>query len=131
MIGFGCRARRYWRPMIGIVVAYAIAAQSLLIAAGGFALPSSADVASPDSALCVHDGQSPAQPPADIPRHSEGMHCILCIPGPHHALTGAPPVLVRHAAIHASTIDWPTDLAPFPGIPAHSIANPRGPPPGA
>jgi hypothetical protein len=34
--------KQLWRPLIGIAVAYAVAAQSLLIVIGGFSLPARA-----------------------------------------------------------------------------------------
>ena len=39
--------KQLWRPLIGIVVAYAVAAQSLLIVLGGFSLATRADTATP------------------------------------------------------------------------------------
>jgi hypothetical protein len=44
----GCAARlgvvskRLWRPLIGVFVAYAVGAQSLLIVLGGFSFPANA-----------------------------------------------------------------------------------------
>ena len=39
VFGLDLKLGRLLRPLIGIVVAYAVAAQSLLIALGGFSLP--------------------------------------------------------------------------------------------
>jgi hypothetical protein len=125
MIKFG-KSERLWRPLIGIVVAYAVAAQSLLIAIGGFQLIARAD-STPAFELCVHDAQG-APPPADVPSHPGCSHCIFCFAGSHHAVIGSPPVLFQR--VDVATIDG-VRLAVAqipPRLPAHSIASPRGPP---
>ena len=38
MIRLGGGSKRFWRPLVGVVVAYTVAAQSLLIALGGLTL---------------------------------------------------------------------------------------------
>ena len=62
MIGRMSRLRtgikRFGRPLIGVVVAYAVAAQSLLIVLGGFSLPAQADDGAPAFELCLHDAAS-------------------------------------------------------------------------
>ena len=50
-------SRRLLRPLIGIVVAYAVAAQSLLIALGGFSLPVRGADGAVAFELCLHDSQ--------------------------------------------------------------------------
>ena len=52
MIKFAA-SKRFCRPLMGIIVAYAVAAQSLLIALGGFTLPAQADDGTPAFELCL------------------------------------------------------------------------------
>jgi hypothetical protein len=119
---------QFWRPLIGVVVAYAVAAQSLLIALGGFSLPTHADAATPGFELCLHDSQSAPALPAEAPAHPGCSHCIFCFTGAHPALIGEPPVLF--ARVDVKIIDAPA-VADRPGPPllsAYTIASPRGPP---
>ena len=78
------------RPLIGVVVAYSVAAQSLLIALGGFTLPAQADDGTPAFELCLHDGQGAPELPTSNPEHTGCTHCIF---GSHHAAIGAPPLV--------------------------------------
>ena len=39
MIGLGFKGTHFWRALLSVVVAYVVAAQSLLIAVAGFSLP--------------------------------------------------------------------------------------------
>ena len=125
------RNGRFWRPFVGVIVAYAVAAQSLLIALGGFALPAGLNDGAPAFELCVHDGQGASKLPASNPDHSPCTHCIFCFAGSHHAVIPAPPALFHRA--HVQPVDAPsvTDRQPFPRLSAYSIASPRGPPLGA
>jgi hypothetical protein len=122
------RNRRFWRPLTGVVVAYAVAAQSLLIVLGGFALPAQAHDAVPAFSLCLHGSQGASELPAGTPGHSGCTHCIFCFAGSHHAVIGAAPAVFRRVdikiAVAASVAtEWPRPIAP-----AYSIASPRGPP---
>lgn len=127
------RRERFWRPLIGIVVAYAVAAQSLLIVLGGFALPAQANDPTPTFTLCLHDTQTNAEAAPELPAgksdHSGCTHCIFCFAGSHHAVIGG-----SVAAVHRRDIEIPVarsaaDKSPRPSARAHSIASPRGPPP--
>jgi hypothetical protein len=120
--------KQFWRPLIGVVVAYAVAAQSLLIVLGGFSLPARADAASPAFELCLHDRQNVPDLPAGIPGHPGCTHCVFCFAGAHQAVIGSPPALF--ARVDVKIIDAPA-VADRPGLPrlsAYSIASPRGPP---
>jgi hypothetical protein len=120
--------KQLWRPLIGVVVAYAVAAQSLLIVLGGFSLPTPADAVTSGFELCLHDSQGAPALPADAPAHPGCSHCIFCFAGAHHALVGSPPVLF--ARVDVKIIDAPA-VADRPGPPrlsAYTIASPRGPP---
>ena len=127
MFILGARSKRFWRPLIGVVVAYAVAIQSLLIVLGGFALTAHANGA-PAFALCLHDTQDASGLPAKSPGHPGCSHCIFCFAGSHHALIGAPRFLSHRVA--AETIDVPSaaDKHCVPHLSAYSIASPRGPP---
>ena len=58
------KSKRFLRPLIGIVVAYAVAAQGLLIALGGFSLPANVGGDTPAFELCLHDAQDAPELPA-------------------------------------------------------------------
>ncbi len=120
--------RRLWRPFIGIVVAYAVAAQSLLIAIGGFQLIAQADGAAPAFELCLHDAQDAPALPAKAPNHPGCNHCIFCFAGSHHAVIGSPPVLFERLYVAATDAVQVADTHGQPLLSAYSIASPRGPP---
>jgi hypothetical protein len=128
MLRFGIKPRRFWRPLIGIVAAYAVAAQALLIALGGLNLTAQASEGQPAFELCLHDGQGAPTLPIGGPGSPGCSHCIFCFAGSHHALAGAPPVVF--ARIHVEIIDvpWIADKHALSRLPAYSIARPRGPP---
>jgi hypothetical protein len=127
MTKLGRGSGRFWRPMIGAVVAYAVAVQSLLIAVGGFALPAHASQGALGFELCLHDDQSPPELPAGIPDHSGCTHCIFCFAGSHHALIEAPRVLFHRVSAQIVSDPWPADKRRLLRLP-YSIASPRGPP---
>jgi hypothetical protein len=121
-------SRRLRRPLLGIVVAYAVAAQSLLLAFGGFALAAPADTGAPAFELCLHDGQAAPEPSGGAPSHPGCTHCIFCFSGSHHALAAAPAAAFQR--IDAQFVDgpWVSDQNAQPRLSDYSIANPRGPP---
>jgi hypothetical protein len=124
------RTARVLRPLIGVVVAYAVAAQALLVALGGFPLVVQGHDRVPGFELCLHDSQGAQQSPADIPDRSGCTHCVFCFAGAHHAVIGAAPTVFHRIDIEAVQTPWPPDETDQPLIPAHSIASPRGPPRG-
>ena len=125
----GRTSRRLWRPFLGLVVAYAVATQSLLLVLGGFALAAHPTTdAAPAFELCLHDGQDAAKPPAGKPDKAGCTHCIFCFAGSHHALIGSPPVLVYRLDIQFVDVPWVSDRHALPRISAYAIARPRGPP---
>ena len=131
LINLGFGSRRFWRPLIGVLVAYAVAAQTLLIVLGGFSLPAQAHDGAPGFELCLHDNQGMPDLPAGSPDHSGCTHCIFCFAGSHHAVVGAPPGVFHRAHVEIVEAPWAADKRVLPLLPAHSIASPRGPPPGA
>lgn len=127
----GKKSRRLWRPLIGIVVAYAVAVQSLLIALGGFALAAPANDTLSAFELCLHDrGAAPALP-AGAPTHAPCTHCIFCFARVNHAVIGSPLALIHRAHFGIVEISWTLGEHLPPRVADHSIASPRGPPPRA
>jgi hypothetical protein len=128
MFRFGIKPKRLWRPLIGIVAAYAIAAQSLLIALGGLNLAAQASEGQPAFELCLHGGQGAP----DLPIGGAGgpgcTHCIFCFAGAHHALVGSPPALFARVNVEIIGVLRTIDKHALPRLSAHSIASPRGPP---
>jgi len=120
--------RRLLRPLVGVVVAYAVAAQSLLIALGGFALPTQADQTPPALVLCHHEDQGAAGLPNGDTPHAGCTHCLFCFAGAHVAVIGAQPVLLHRLAAAGVDALPVVDDQRLPGLPPHSIAEPRGPP---
>ena len=131
MSGLNIRARRLLRPLIGIVTAYALAAQSLLIVLGGFALPAQANDGAPAFELCLHDGQDVPTAPAKVPDQGGCNHCIFCFAGAHQAAVAAPAALLARVPLRVTEATWIAANHPFPPLTPHTIANPRGPPPRA
>ena len=119
---------RLLRPLIGIAVAYAIAAQSLLITLGGFSLPARAADNAVAFELCLHDGQGASELPTGNTDHAACTHCIFCFAGSHHAVVGAAPAFFTRAYIDVTGVPWAADRRPIPRLRAYSIASPRGPP---
>jgi|ERR1700728_239291 hypothetical protein len=123
--------KQFCRPVIGIVVAYAVAMQSLLIALGGFALAAHAANDAPLAfELCLHGGDEGAPAlPAGAPTQAPCSHCIFCFAGGNHAVVASPTALVQSARFEIVEISWTADQRCRPCLADHSIASPRGPPP--
>jgi hypothetical protein len=120
------RSERSWRPLLGLLVAYAVAIQSLLVAIGGIA-PSAPGLTTFE--LCSHDGQGGSELPTSYPSHHSGWaHCILCVAGSDHAVTGAPPAVYHRAFVTGVDVLLVSINERLPHLLAHTIANPRGPP---
>ena len=128
LLKLSVKPKRLWRPLIGVVVAYAVAVQSLLIAIGGFSLPARADAGGLAFELCLHDTQGSAGLPTGAPDHSGCTHCIFCFAGLHHAVVGAPSVLFHRVGVEIIVAAWVADTNHPPRLSAYSIASPRGPP---
>jgi len=135
MIGPGCIGRRFGRSLLSVVVAYAVAAQSLLIVLGGFSLPADAGQNAPAFELCLHDAQGTVQAapvlPAGNPDHSGCTHCIFCFAGAHHAVIGAAPAVFHRVSVTAVVVRLPDDMSGLRRLTRYAIASPRGPPLGA
>ena len=90
--------KRLWRPFLGVVVAYAIAIQSLLIVLGGFAPAAQIDSAVTGLELCHQDAQAPVEVPAKNPDPG-CAHCILCFAGAHHAVISTAPAVFHRVNV--------------------------------
>lgn len=121
------KSKRLLRPLIGVIVAYAVAAQSLLIALGGFSLPANVGDA-PAFELCLHDAKGAPELPASNPDHCGCTHCIFCFAGSHHAVIEASPAVFRRIGDAIVAVSLAVDKRDLFHLPAHSIASPRGPP---
>ena len=128
MFKIGTMARRLWRPLIGVTVAYAVAMQTLLVVLAGFTLAAQADPGAPVFALCHYVTEDVPASPSGNPAEQGCSHCIFCFAGAHHAVIPSPPVLFQRVNIEI------VDALPSAGSriislrSAYSIASPRGPP---
>ena len=127
------KPKRFLRPLIGVVVAYAVAAQSLLIAIGGFALPAQASDGALAVELCLHDAQGgatndPSQLPAGNLDHAPCTHCIFCFAASHDAVIGGSTAVIHRVDVEIAATLAVVRKAARPRAPPHSIASPRGPP---
>jgi hypothetical protein len=124
----GKRRLWLWRPLVGIVVAYAVAAQSLLIALGGFSLPAQTNDGASAFELCIHDSRGTAEIPAGTPDSVGCTHCIFCFAGAHQAVAGNAPEIAHRVVVAVIDATRPlVDLGPS-RLPFYAIAHPRGPP---
>jgi hypothetical protein len=123
------RTARVLRPLIGVVVAYAVAAQGLLIVLGGFPAVAQARDGAPGFELCLHDSQdAPAQSPASNPDQSGCTHCIFCFAGAHQAVVGAALAAFHHVQIEVAAAPASASESARPRASPYFIAKPRGPP---
>ena len=130
-IGAVCgNPRRFWRPTIAAVAAFAVAAQTLLIAIG-LTIPARTDVGISTFELCQHDAQDVPDAPAGDPAAAVRGHCIFCFAGSHHASIGPAAVLFQRVDVEIAAALGGAVRPPLPRLAAHSIASPRGPPLGA
>ena len=118
---------RLWRPFLGVVVAYAIAIQSLLTVLGGFAPAAQIDSAVIGLELCHQDAQAPVEVPAKNPDPG-CAHCILCFAGAHHAVISTAPAVFHRVNFAMVLVPWLGDLSGLTRPTRHTIASPRGPP---
>ena len=119
--------KRSWRPFLCIVVAYAIAIQSLLLVLGGFAPAAQIGSAVTGLELCHQDAQAPVEVPA---KNSDRpcAHCMFCFAGVHHAVISNLPAVCRRVNVAMVFVPW---LGKTPGLKwptRYTIASPRGPP---
>jgi len=121
--------KRFLRALIGVSVAYAVAAQGLLIALGGFPPVAQAHDDASGFELCLHDSQdAPAQPPASTPDQSGCTHCLFCFTGAHQALVAGAPATFHRVEVQLAAAPALVSESARPRASPRSIANPRGPP---
>ena len=127
MNGFDGIGARFWRSLLSIVVAYAVAIQSLLIAVAGFSLPADAGQNAPAFELCLHDTSGAPELPASKP-DSGCTHCIFCFAGAHHAVIGTAPAIFHRIDVAMVVVPWHGDASALARLTRYTIASPRGPP---
>ena len=127
MNGFDGIGARFWRSLLSIVVAYAVAIQSLLIAVAGFSLPADAGQNAPAFELCLHDASGAPDLPASKP-DSGCTHCIFCFAGAHHAVIGTAPAIFHRVNVAMVIVPWRGGTSAVTRLTRYSIASPRGPP---
>jgi hypothetical protein len=127
---YGLRVRRsgFWRRLITVVLANAVAVQALLIALGGFSFAANAERSVLAFELCSHSSDGATQSPTKIPDHSGCTHCIFCFAGAHHAVIGVAPAVFHRAYVAVLVAPWLDDTFGLTRITRYAIANPRGPP---
>jgi len=127
MNGFDGIGARLWRSLLSIVVAYAVAIQSLLIAVAGFSLPADAGQNASVFELCLHDTSGAQELPASKP-DSGCTHCVFCFAGAHHAVIGAASAVFHRVNVAMVVAPWRGDTSPLARPTRYIIASPRGPP---
>ena len=97
--------RRLWRPFLGVVVAYAIAIQSLLLVLGGFAPAAQIDSGVTGLELCHQDAQAPVEVPA---KNSDQVcaHCIFCFARAHHAVISTARAAFHRVKVAMVVVSW-------------------------
>jgi hypothetical protein len=128
MSAFGQNGTRCWRTLLSVVVAFAVAIQSLLIPATGFSLPADAGQNSPAFELCLHDASGTPSLPASKPDLSDCRHCIFCFAGAHDAVIGTAFALFHRINIAMLVVPWLGDQSGLRRLTRYTIASPRGPP---
>ena len=118
----------FWRWLIAVALAHAVAVQALLVALGGFSLAATADRSAPAFELCSHDANGATQSPAKIPDHSGCTHCIFCFAGAHHAVIGTATAVFHRVDVAMVAVPWLGDPSGLRRPTRYTIANPRGPP---
>ena len=127
MNGFDGIGARFWRSLLSIVVAYAVAIQSLLIAVAGFSLPADAGENAPAFELCLHDTSGAPELPASKP-DSGCTHCIFCFAGAHHAVIGTAPAIFHRIDVAMVVVPWRGDASASTRLTRYTLPSPRGPP---
>jgi len=127
-IGAGIRSWRVGRALIAVITAYAVAAQTLLIAFAGQSLAAKTADTPPGFELCHHDATGGARLPADAPIQDGCNHCIFCFAGAYLSVAAPPRALFQRVDVEIAVAHWASENGATPRLPAYAIANPRGPP---
>ena len=126
MIQPGREAMRLWRFIVCVVAAYAVAAQSLLVALGGFSL-ADIDQNLPVFELC-HDASATRERPDSNSDYLACTHCIFCFAGAHQAAIAGSNAILHRIDFEILAVASVAHESVRPDTPSHSIASPRGPP---
>lgn len=128
MVSRGKGSTRFWRSLLGVVVAYAVAIQSMLIGVAGFAMPADAEQNASALELCLHDASGAPTLPAGKPDLSDCTHCIFCSAGDLDAVIGTAPALFQRVNVATVVAPWLGDPSGLKLLTRYTIASPRGPP---
>jgi hypothetical protein len=128
MRGFDGIGARFGRSLLSVVVAYAVAIQSLLIVFAGFPLTADAGQSAPAFELCLHDASGTPDLPANKADLSGCTHCIFCFAGAQHAVIGGTPAVFHRVAVAMVVVRWLADTPGSRPLTRYTIASPRGPP---
>jgi len=127
-MGIECAGvKRLGRSFLGVVVAYAVAIQSLLLVLGGFAPAAQIDSAVTGLELCHQDAQAPVEVPAKNPDPG-CVHCIFCFAGAHHAVIGTAPAVFHRVNVAIVVVSRLGETFGLRWLTRYTIASPRGPP---
>jgi hypothetical protein len=127
MGGVGQNGTSYWRTLLSVVVAYAVAIQTVLIAVGGFSSPADAGQNASAFELCLHDVSSVPDVPASKP-DLYCTHCMFCFAAAHDAVIGTEPAVFHRVNIAMLVVPWLGDQSGLTRPTRYTIASPRGPP---
>jgi hypothetical protein len=118
------------RPLVSIVVAYALVVQVFVAAA------ISRPAADPldqqfAAALCAHDSHGAPVSPGDAPDQACIEHCLGCFAGLNLALIEPDSSAFRAIEFVGAPVTWRADRSAPSRLARFAIAKPRGPPSGA
>ena len=128
MIGLGFKGTHFWRALLSVVVAYVVAAQSLLIAVASFSLPADAGQNTQVFELCLHDASGAPELPASKPDLADCTHCIFCFAGAHHAVISTAPAVFHRVNVAMVVVSRLGETSGLRWLTRYTIASPRGPP---
>jgi hypothetical protein len=122
---------RLWRPVVGIVAAYALVVQSLLIGILGATLAARAAGADalPGYELCLSHDAGTANSPDNPAEHSNcTAHCLLCIAGGQKVVLAPANVPLGRIGVAVISIRWEAYDWRNPPAFCNPVARQRGPP---
>jgi hypothetical protein len=128
MVSLRIGSKRFWRSLLSVIVAYAVAIQSLLIGVAGFSMPADAGQSAPAFELCLHDTSGAPELPASKPDLSDCARCIFCFAGDFDAVIGTAPTLFHRINLAVVVVAWLGDPSGLRPPTRYTIASPRGPP---
>jgi hypothetical protein len=119
--------RTFGRPLIGLVIAFAVAINALAAATLGVEVALADDGPGQTFALCAHDSQG--LPVSPVPKDRTCiLHCLLCLPDLKLALAAPEAAAMQTAGFQAAPIAWPADVWRLAPVSRDATTRPRGPP---